>query len=64
MLGEFRTFLGWVGIESDVRPAGRAELYAVERPISFEISHSAADPAPTVYDRCDDRVFEDDCWQE
>lgn len=59
MGGEFRTFLGWVWLYSDVRPAGRSELYAVDRPISFEFSSSDHDPAPTVYDRCDDRLFDD-----
>lgn len=54
---EFRTFIGWVGLESDVRPAGRAELYAITRPISFVVSEDPPDPAPTVYDRCDDRVW-------
>lgn len=62
MVREFRTFLGWVGIESDVRLTGRAELYAVSRPISFELRNEDPDPASTVYDRCDDRVFEDDAW--
>lgn len=60
MRGEFRTFLGWVGLISEVRPAGRAELYVIERGISFEVSEAGAIPASTVYDRCDDRVFDED----
>ena len=55
LIPEFRICVEVAGSQYGVRLAGRAELYATERSIAFEVVDNSPDTAHWVYDRADDR---------